>query len=266
MKKKTVMIIAGVLMVAGGDAAIAAVGEKRGRFGHHGGPHGMSQMMGPMGMGFGMGGRGLGQRLKALDTNNDGVITLEEALAVQTPAFARLDKNGDGVIDAQELQASTAENVDYWSKVFLKRFDKDGDGKITREEFRGGGPRMAMKGPGPKADDDHAGPQANAEDADHGPRRGWHGKRGGGRIFDRFDLNSDGVLDATEVETMVKQRATRMTNRMVRRLDQDGDGRISKAEFERPARERFAARDINNDGRISEDDLPPMMRGRGILR
>ncbi len=59
---------------------------------------------------------------------------------------------------------------------------------------------------------------------------------------------------------------TRRVNKMVRRFDQDNDGRVTREEFEKPIRERFAKRDINKDGRITEDDLPPMMRGRGILR
>ena len=34
MKKRTIVLIAGALLAAGGAAAIAGVGEKRGRFGH----------------------------------------------------------------------------------------------------------------------------------------------------------------------------------------------------------------------------------------
>lgn len=252
MRKRTIVLIAGVLIAAGGAAAIAGVGEKRGRFGH--GP-GMGPMFAHMGGGHGFGVRGL----KGLDADNDGTITLEEALAKGSPTFARIDTNNDGVIDAQELEAETNLNVAYWTKVMLSRFDANSDGKITKEELgnRGRGSR-------------------HAERSDDGKDRGWHGRRGEGRgwfrdrrsnrMLERFDLNSDGMLDATEIETAVKQRVTRRGNRLVRQFDQDNDGRVTREEFDKPARDRFAKRDIDKDGRITEEDLPPMMRGRGILR
>lgn len=84
--------------------------------------------------------------------------------------------------------------------------------------------------------------------------------------FEKMDLNANGTLEASEVETAIKPRVTRRVNRMISRFDQDNDGRVTREEFEKPARDRFAMRDINKDGRISEEDLPPMMRGRGILR
>lgn len=256
MRKRTIVLIAGVLVVAGGAAAIAGIGDKRGRFGHGHGP-GMGPMFAHMGGGHGFGFRGY-RGLKALDANNDGIITMEEALAAHTPVFARIDANGDGVIDAQELEAETRLNVEYWTKAMLHRFDQDGDGKISKEEF-------SQRGRGAQ--------QAERSD---GEERGWHGRRGGrhgwmhgrrmSRAFERFDLNSDDVLDASEIETAVKQRITRRGNRLVRRFDLDNDGRITREEFEKPARDRFARRDIDKDGRITEEDLPPMMRGRGILR
>ena len=81
-----------------------------------------------------------------------------------------------------------------------------------------------------------------------------------------MDLNSNGTLEASEIETAIKPRVTRRVNRMISRYDLDNDGRVTREEFEKPTRDRFAMRDINKDGRISEEDLPPMMRGRGILR
>lgn len=250
MKKKTIILIAGALIAAGGAAAVAGAGEHRARFGHgHG--MGMFASMGAHGFGF----RGL----KGLDANNDGAVTLEEALARQTPVFTRIDTNGDGVLDAQELEAETNLNVAYWVKAMTHRFDANGDGQISKDEF---GQRHQRRARADRPDNDKQ---------EWRERRGgwWHGRmreRSMTRAFDRIDLNSNGVLEANEIETAVKQRVTRRGNRMVRRYDQDGDGRVTREEFEKPARDRFAMRDIDRDGRITEEDLPPMMRGRGILR
>jgi hypothetical protein len=42
---------------------------------------------------------------------------------------------------------------------------------------------------------------------------------------------------------------------LIQKLDKDGDGKVSKAEFDGPA-EHFAASDINSDGYISSDEGP----------
>ena len=41
---------------------------------------------------------------------------------------------------------------------------------------------------------------------------------------------------------------------------------MTKEEFNRFAKERFADLDVDGDGRITDADLPPMMRGRGLLK
>lgn len=266
MRKKTIVIVAG-LLVAGSAAAIAAVGDKRGRFGHE---PGMGPMFGAMGAGNGFGWHGrAGGRLKALDANGDGVVTLDEALAAHGPAFTRLDLNSDGVIDAQELAAEIDLNVAYWTKVMLRRFDADADGQISKEEFAKSGRQRMGRAERPDGGergwrDRRGGPEHGMRG--EGRRHGWSHQRRAGRQLDRADLNSNGVLEASELEAAVKERVTSRTNRLVRRFDLDGDGRVTREEFDKPAKERFARRDIDNDGTITEEDLPPAMRGRGILR
>ena len=269
MKKRTMVIMAGVLVLAGGAAAIAAVGEKRGRFGH--GPH-MGMSGGMMGE-IGVGGRGgmMGRGLKNLDADGDGAVTLDEMLAKRTPFFNRIDTNGDGVIDAAEIEVEIGQNVSYFTTVMFKRLDKDGDGKISKQEYTGRDMAKISavdddeKGPDHRAERKRGGPHAKHEGR-RGERHGWHRGRKAAHMFDGLDLNSDGALDASEVEIGVKQRVTRQISKAMRRFDKDGDGKITRAEFEQPSRDRFASRDVNGDGKITEEDLPPFMRGRGILR
>ena len=90
--------------------------------------------------------------------------------------------------------------------------------------------------------------------------------------FARLDSNSDGVIHASEIEAALAQRAARHGNRgertgerLLRRFDADRDGKVTKDEFMKDVGARFAELDLNNDGRITEEDLPPAMRGRGIL-
>lgn len=90
--------------------------------------------------------------------------------------------------------------------------------------------------------------------------------------FARLDRNGDGVIDASEIEAAMAQRAARhkghrdgMGERLLRRFDVDRDGKVTKDEFMKNVRDRFAELDLNNDGRITDEDLPPAMRGRGFL-
>jgi Ca2+-binding EF-hand superfamily protein len=276
MSTKKVLLVAGALVAAGTVATLAAA------------PHFRGHRMG-MGPGFdgGDGPRGarLAEQLKDMDTNKDGVITLEEFLGRTNDRFARLDKNGDGVIDASDIAARIKEESEYRAKRFLKAFDANRDGKVTKEEFeQRAKDRFAMRdlnGDGlidsedlPPGMRERAGRWADrAKDGQDGaepkePRR-FSLDRLLGRTDRRFaglDKNSDGVIDAKDFEAASAERVDFATKRFLKRFDANGDGKVSKDEFERFAKERFAALDLDDDGKITEADLPPRMRGRGVLK
>ncbi|MGI9477095.1 MAG: hypothetical protein ACR2PI_10345 [Hyphomicrobiaceae bacterium] len=118
---------------------------------------------------------------------------------------------------------------------------------------------------------------------EHG-RRGRRGRRGRDITKDDFDArtrarfakwdaNSDGVVDAGEAEARIAarmerrfaRRGGRRLQRMLRRLDADRDGKITQQELEARVTERFERMDLTGDGRITDADLPPMLRGRDFL-
>lgn len=121
--------------------------------------------------------------------------------------------------------------------------------------------------------------------------RGWGGRRAqltveeiDSRIRERFariDQNSDGVIDRGEVEAMMsaggRERGMRQAGRgeerpgssqaghPVQRFDENRDGKVTKEEFLNGIKRRFAQMDLDGDGKITEADLPPNLRGSGIL-
>ena len=73
----------------------------------------------------------------------------------------------------------------------LMALDTDHDGKISKQEFAA---RGAMRG----------GNDASASGGGGAP------KHDGSRMFDRFDTNHDGFLDATEINAVLARRFARM--------------------------------------------------------
>src|SRR5215468_6743946 len=67
------------------------------------------------------------KRMKAMDVNNDGVISRDEWKG-KPEAFNRIDKNGDGKISRDEWKGNPKR---------FDRLDANGDGAITKEEIRG---------------------------------------------------------------------------------------------------------------------------------
>jgi Ca2+-binding EF-hand superfamily protein len=94
--------------------------------------------------------------------------------------------------------------------------------------------------------------------------------------FARLDKNGDNVIDAAEVEAAINERMSARQHRwggregttgerMLRRMGAGPDGKLTKDAFRTELTRRFAEMDLNNDGRIDDNDLPPMMRGRTAL-
>jgi len=77
--------------------------------------------------------------------------------------------------------------------------------------------------------------------------------------FARLDANGDGRITVDELDAHLKQRLQRrlmrMRYRMLARFDADGDGVISKREFTDRAMRRFARIDLNEDGRVTPQEL-----------
>jgi Ca2+-binding EF-hand superfamily protein len=85
----------------------------------------------------GPGGAHMLERLKAADTNADGMISRDEAKAGLPRIFANfdaIDANKDGFITFDELKAYHQQHRAARAAEHWKLMDANGDGKISREE------------------------------------------------------------------------------------------------------------------------------------
>ncbi|MGU3398150.1 EF-hand domain-containing protein [Brucellaceae bacterium D45D] len=70
------------------------------------------------------------------------------------------------------------------------------------------------------------------------------------------DTDGDGVLSRAEIEALVQKRIVqRAADRMERRLDINGDGKVTLAEVENQRKKEFAALDRNEDGKVDRKEL-----------
>jgi Ca2+-binding EF-hand superfamily protein len=75
--------------------------------------------------------------------------------------------------------------------------------------------------------------------------------------FKRMDMNGDGVIDAGElarIKAFIGQRSPQMAT-MMDRLDANGDGKITHAEFMASSEARFARMDANHDGKLDKGEV-----------
>ena len=80
------------------------------------------------------------ERLRAADTNGDGMISRQEAASLPRIAknFDAIDANRDGQVTSDELRAfHQAQRAEHWKKL-----DTDGDGKVSKAEAQANAPRL----------------------------------------------------------------------------------------------------------------------------
>jgi len=237
-----------------------------------GGGRGRPGAGGPEGDGPKRGGRGAGRP------------TPEQMKQRLQGHFKKLDKNEDGKLSGDELP----------NPGLLKTADKDKDGSLTFEEFEAfAAQRMRGRRGQDRADQgEDRGPQGrdgrnkDREKRGGGDRAGDGDRRRGGRIssgmlrrwdrdddgkvspdefpgrdeaFKRFDTDGDGFL--TEKDTKAapeaeapKQASPAQKRNVIQSQDQDGDGRLNRAEF-RGTNEEWRRLDKDGDGWVTPQEL-----------
>lgn len=225
------------------------------------------------------------ERFARLDKNSDGIVDAAEVEAGMAAMGSRRREIGDmmrgrlqGRFDADRDGKITREEFLARAGREFARVDLDGDGRITDADLppvmRG---RGVLKGeasgiPGGRG----ARPTGGAT---HGGMMGGGLQRliaadankdgiitreevlaEAGKRFVELDRNKDGVVDKADHDAMRKEMTDYRVRRFLHEHGAGTDGKLTREQFQKSAKERFAERDINNDGRVDRQDMMP---GRG---
>ena len=212
----------------------------------------------------------------SLDANGDGVIDRAEAAKAPRLAarFDQLDRNADGKLDAGEQREAFARRGgegrgDGHGRGHGKgggrggidgiaRLDTDNDGRLSRSELEAGSAGRQGR-PGHEGRQARAGSEAApAREARPNPLLAQ---------FDAIDSNRDGYLVRSELAAWHAAQRPQREADMRKRLDErfaaadlNGDGKLSRVEVDEKmprVAKRFAWLDENRDGFLTRADLQP---------
>lgn len=170
----------------------------------------------------------LGWLCERADTNGDGAISFDEAVALvpglPESLFGTIDTDGDGMLTLSDIQVVAGDDLASRLRALLSQADADQDGVLSYGEVTAVIPWFPLE------------------------------------AFDALDRNDDGVLSLDDLPQGPPVGPHERLLRLLREADADNDGEVTLAEFllVRPEldADAFNALDLNSDGVLSRADLP----------
>jgi Ca2+-binding EF-hand superfamily protein len=242
-------------------------------------------------------GRMADRLLEGFDTNRDGKITHAEFNSVLGGEFAAATHGAKQMTSDEFLVIHQVDFAKHTAEMF-RRADWNGDGRLTLEEFaapqRAHFEMMDQDGTGtvlcnPASNANLRGGVASygvRKSTDNVDRRAGRGFAGFGRA--RFcadaDLSRDGKVTRSEFDSITAREFVRASGgaatisiaqfsadqtarfhdlnaKMFKRLDVDGDGKLSLSEFAASSEKLSDRLDKKRDGVITPDEMKPQFRG-----
>jgi Ca2+-binding EF-hand superfamily protein len=208
-------------------------------------------------------------------TGGAATMTLEQYAGVHakdlreeaSQLFHGMNWRGDGKLSLDEYIAAERSRFEY--------LDRDGAGSVSCRSSRSRGA-------------DEGAPRPTRTSSSDPSSRGLGGARGRTSICYTDDLNKDGQVTRAEFDKanmqqfgqfakngvmtqeqffqMLFAQSRAISERVFRRLDRDGTGKITLQEWAAPQEHLFARLDKDNDGVVTLDELSSSRRGRVASR
>jgi len=160
-------------------------------------------------------------KFEKLDTNSDGTVTTAEFEASSLTRWSKSDADGDGKVSAEEMKAQLRERG---QEHFAKR-DSNGNGSLERTEVEKMPQALFTK-----LDSDASGALSQAELESGRPKHADRGPRDGELKGLPGDTDEDGSISKAEASANVQK--------LVKHIDADADGKLTKEELGRGAGHR----------------------------
>jgi Ca2+-binding EF-hand superfamily protein len=186
--------------------------------------------------------------IERLDADKNGKVSLDEFKTNVTAAFKAFDADGNGQVTKDEIKARRDAFKEARKAV---RDAADADKTKAREALHAAGPFM-LPGTGrmfDRADADKNGTLSQSEVLASAET-----------IFERRDRNKDGALDMADAGKDMKKghhgkdRGER-AERMLKRLDENADGKLSQAEMLAHATGTFQRLDADGNGEVTKAEV-----------
>ena len=148
---------------------------------------------------MGRGSEQLAEFVTKYDLNQDGTVSAEEIQTVHAAEFQQADTNANGTLELPELQADMESKRAEHQATHFAQIDTDGNGQLSLAEFQNDDPRADTRTAATLfglADQDKNGALSPAEFAVLRSPEGhlWH-------HFARLDSDGDGVISEAEYTT-----------------------------------------------------------------
>ena len=151
--------------------------------------------------------------------------------------FRSMDANSDGKLTQQEAETGTLRLFD--------RLDANKDGEVTREEADTGAAAIRKE---------ELSKHFSELDANKDGRLTADESKIPARFFDRLDTNHDHALSLEEFLAQ-PDLGERRREFVFEHADQNHDGKVTRAEAQQAAKERFDRLDVNHDGVVTRDEF-----------
>jgi len=177
-----------------------------------------------------------------MDRDNNGVISFKEFSSKSEKMFSFLDQDSDGSITKQEMVIGEQARKEKMLSKIADRLDRNDDLKIDKNEFISGSKRLQnhpkkVKRKGPP----HEKMESRIEVSE--------------AIFMALDKDKDGFLTNKELAEGREVGPQVAKDIRFKKIDSNGNNKISKEEFMSPITQEFTDLDRNSDQLIDRREL-----------